>query len=1155
MVTGGRVILLLTALCAIVSCKNEVVNVGITAVPAPADCVQYKDTRPCRPVRPESRENAFPPGYNCHCPTNNRTATGGIVGANGTPSGANPEFGTFTDYVLASGFDSPIGIEFTDNTNEMFVASQKGYVYWVDLTTGQQKLYLDLSLETAYGADRGLMSISTSPDFENTRQIFLAIVVDPDQTDGLEPHTETAANQRLVRYSDLGNGNVDANSRFALFGGGDWDGVPTCFSSHSLGDIEFGWDGSLFITTGDGSRWDFQKWGDWGQNSLYSIDPRTNQIIPSLDATCDHFGDQDVGAFRSQVMYSLGGKILRLNPMTGDGICPDAPQNRFTYANPHCDNSQGKSIPSKIWARGLRNPFRMTVRPKTAADTIPNFPGVLYYGDVGQTGYEEINAVTRPGMNLGWPCWEGPFPTPTYKDSPYNDPSGPSLTNATGCPGWDDQCAKIVKIAKFPDGSRMTCDAIYQQLTTDLPFFYYNRFPAWNFEGNYGDAAYTGQGFNGASTAGIAFYEGVNYPARFHGAIFILDYSYKWVRVLTRNGDTYTGVTDFTDLVYTPPVDGGRVELSGRPSNGDICYATVNGGEVRCFGYTEVNQPPTPNLEYSQPDRTNALKIQFSSDRTLDREREAIFTVWNFGDGESSFEANPVHTYATAKEYAASLFTIDSAGNMNTGNLAVNAANLPPKVAIATPKAQWEKFVEVDEETLLTFSATVESTDTQLTYFWEFQFVHNNHIHPNVLSYTTPTFQIKGGALPKEEGADRGNLQLILTVTDSQGGVGTDRLRIAHEGMLADKGNRAPQPVITMDNRGYKYNIVGQPISFSGQMSVDPDADRIDCTWDMGDGFTASGVTTVHTFMGSAPSYTVTLTATDNWGMSNRTSIVIPMGGWSTPCDDLILNAQLKRFVCINQGFTAGPAGTITIPTPTAASAGLPTSAAEYFETSITKLSGTFTGDTSKLMLTPTQSGTGAAITAIVSYDWNGDGTWDRTETYPPFTPTANPATGYAGAATVTGAGFANLVNGTVRLQVWQSTPSADSVVSLLAGTSQQNGLTSHVKIPYTNTVFSYTFGDYAVPSTSPTSTTPSTTDTDTSTPTGNPTQTSNGNSNPTRPGSDASSTNPSRPTQSLGDASSCTTVGDTQQVTKPSDAATMSIMTMMTFFIVYLLI
>ena len=57
-------------------------------------------------------------------------------------------------------------------------------------------------------------------------------------------------------------------------------------------------------------------------------------------------------------------------------------------------------------AMGFRNPFSMNVKPYEDGDPLP---GVPYVGDVGLGSFEEVNAVTAPGLNFGWPCWEGEF--------------------------------------------------------------------------------------------------------------------------------------------------------------------------------------------------------------------------------------------------------------------------------------------------------------------------------------------------------------------------------------------------------------------------------------------------------------------------------------------------------------------------------------------------------------------------------------------------------------------------------------------------------------------------------------------------------------------------------------------------------------------------
>lgn len=86
--------------------------------------------------------------------------------------------------------------------------------------------------------------------------------------------------------------------------------------------------------------------------------------------------EQDVGAMRSQILQSLSGKLIRIDPGTGQGICPGV--GTYQVHNPYCDGNPN-SRASKIYATGLRNPFRMNVRPYEPGD-VAGGPGVIYFG-------------------------------------------------------------------------------------------------------------------------------------------------------------------------------------------------------------------------------------------------------------------------------------------------------------------------------------------------------------------------------------------------------------------------------------------------------------------------------------------------------------------------------------------------------------------------------------------------------------------------------------------------------------------------------------------------------------------------------------------------------------------------------------------------------
>jgi glucose/arabinose dehydrogenase len=99
----------------------------------------------------------------------------------------------------------------------------------------------------------------------------------------------------------------------------------------------------------------------------------------------------------AQDMANPEGKILRLNPADGSA----APGNPFL-------NTPG--VDPRIWASGLRNPFRGYYDAPT---------GRMFIGDVGYQTTEEIN-IGAAGANYGWPNAEGPSTNPAYTNPVYS---------------------------------------------------------------------------------------------------------------------------------------------------------------------------------------------------------------------------------------------------------------------------------------------------------------------------------------------------------------------------------------------------------------------------------------------------------------------------------------------------------------------------------------------------------------------------------------------------------------------------------------------------------------------------------------------------------------------------------------------------------------
>lgn len=131
--------------------------------------------------------------------------------------------------------------------------------------------------------------------------------------------------------------------------------VPVDQPFHHGGQLAFGPDGYLYISTGDG-----QEANHWLHEP----------------------------PFVAQDLSTLRGKVLRIDVDHGD-----------PYAIPASNPFAGRSgARGEIWAYGFRNPWKMAFDPAT---------GDLYLGDVGNDRWEEVDRIVKGG-NYGWPIREGP---------------------------------------------------------------------------------------------------------------------------------------------------------------------------------------------------------------------------------------------------------------------------------------------------------------------------------------------------------------------------------------------------------------------------------------------------------------------------------------------------------------------------------------------------------------------------------------------------------------------------------------------------------------------------------------------------------------------------------------------------------------------------
>lgn len=138
------------------------------------------------------------------------------------------------------------------------------------------------------------------------------------------------------------------------------------------------------------------------------------------------------------------------------------------------------------------------------------------------------------------------------------------------------------------------------------------------------------------------------------------------------------GMSDLNDLV---PDGSGWILTAATAINeqGDIVGTGLLNGEVHGFLLTS-GQLPTPVIENLPPvavaeadviSGKAPLTVMFSAEGSMDPEGLAISYAWDFGDGSSSTEENPVHLYTEPGTYLVFLKVTDEQGLSDTAQLEI----------------------------------------------------------------------------------------------------------------------------------------------------------------------------------------------------------------------------------------------------------------------------------------------------------------------------------------------------------------------------------------------------------------------------------------------------------------------------------------------------
>jgi len=255
----------------------------------------------------------------------------------------------FTDQQVMDGLRQPTGMAFLPDGRLLVVEQSGGVRMIVEGKLGAIDPVLTVD-SVLVSPEQGLTGIAVDPRWPSRPYVYVYY-------DALELRC------RITRFKAMGDLTaptsgvlwLDPASRYEVI-----RDIPDLRLSHNGGSLRFGPDGMLYAGLGE-----------------------------------------DTFSCASQDTLSLRGVMIRCDLTRlpdGPGGPPDktllVPMDNPMASHPNLNARL-------VWASGLRNPFRFHVDPRD---------GSLFVADVGWNLYEEIDHITSPGGDYGWPYLEGPAP-------------------------------------------------------------------------------------------------------------------------------------------------------------------------------------------------------------------------------------------------------------------------------------------------------------------------------------------------------------------------------------------------------------------------------------------------------------------------------------------------------------------------------------------------------------------------------------------------------------------------------------------------------------------------------------------------------------------------------------------------------------------------
>lgn len=277
-------------------------------------------------------------------------------------------------------------------SSHLFVVQRNNGIERVDLGQNTRTTFLDLLTHLngtskprrrlATNSENGILSMAFHPNYNQNGwfYVFYSTTITSPTNTGAQNYL------RLSRFQADGTPGAYLQAATAI----PSSELPMITQrdeagNHNGGDMHFGADGYLYITTGDeGGANDTHDNARFIDKDFFSavlridVDQLSGSLVPNPHTNTPS------GAHVASAVHSGTYRIPPNNPFIG-------------VTTHHGFAIDTGKLRTEIWACGLRNPWRMSFDTPT---------GRLFLADVGQGSREEVNIITAGG-DYGWSFREG----------------------------------------------------------------------------------------------------------------------------------------------------------------------------------------------------------------------------------------------------------------------------------------------------------------------------------------------------------------------------------------------------------------------------------------------------------------------------------------------------------------------------------------------------------------------------------------------------------------------------------------------------------------------------------------------------------------------------------------------------------------------------